>query len=178
VDRGNFPLVYFESPDGQMRDWFPPVVAVKGAQRLYGWEAMSKQDDEDWTLLRSPKRSLRIAGPKTRIKIADQTISLQTLMAEMMVSLKSQLLERSNLGAEPNEALEVMLGVPANANSNQRFLTEEAASAGGFVVLGLMNEPSAAAIEYAFATAQNGSTARAAACWSTISAVERLTCPC
>ena len=150
VDRGNFPLVYFESPDGQMRDWFPPVVAVKGAQRLYGWEAMSKQDDKDWTLLRSPKRSLRTAGPKTKIKIADQTVSLQALMAEMMASLKSQLLEHSNLGAEPNEALEVMLGVPANANSNQRFLTEEAASAGGFVVLGLMNEPSAAAIEYAY----------------------------
>ncbi|WP_348264477.1 Hsp70 family protein [Telmatobacter sp. DSM 110680] len=150
VDRGNFPLVYFESPDGQMRDWFPPVVGVKGEQRLYGWEAMSKQDDKDWTLLRSPKRSLRTAGPRTKIQIADQTLSLQTLMAEMMASLKSQLLEHSNLGAEPNEVLEVMLGVPANANSNQRFLTEEAASAGGFVVLGLMNEPSAAAIEYAY----------------------------
>jgi len=150
VDRGNFPLVYFESPDGQMRDWFPPVVAVKGDQRLYGWEAMSKQDDKEWALLRSPKRSLRTAGPKAKIQIADQTISIQKLMAEMMGALKTQLLEHSNLGAEPDEALEVMLGVPANANSNQRFLTEEAASAGGFVVLGLMNEPSAAAIEYAY----------------------------
>ena len=150
ADRGNFPLVYFESPDGQMRDWFPPVVAVKGDQRLYGWEAVAKQDEKGWTLLRSPKRSLRTAGPKTKVQIADQTISLQQLMAEMMASLKTQLLERSNLGAEPNENLEVVLGVPANANSNQRFLTEEAASAGGFVVLGLMNEPSAAAIEYAY----------------------------
>ncbi len=42
-----------------------------------------------------------------------------------------------------------MLGVPANANSNQRFLTEEAAQAAGFTVLGLLNEPSAAAIEFA-----------------------------
>jgi molecular chaperone DnaK (HSP70) len=40
--------------------------------------------------------------------------------------------------------------VPANANSNQRFLTEEAAQVAGFNVLGLMNEPSAAAIEYAY----------------------------
>lgn len=54
VDRGNFPLVYFESSDRQMRDWFPPVVAVKCDQYLYGWEAMSKQEDKDWTLLRSP----------------------------------------------------------------------------------------------------------------------------
>jgi molecular chaperone DnaK (HSP70) len=42
-----------------------------------------------------------------------------------------------------------MLGVPANANSNQRFLTQEAARAAGFEVLGLLNEPSAAAIEFA-----------------------------
>jgi actin-like ATPase involved in cell morphogenesis len=93
---------------------------------------------------------LRTAGPKTKIKVGDQTIPLQQLMAEMMACLRTQLLEHSNLGAEPNENLEVMLGVPANANSNQRFLTEEAANAGGFTVLGLMNEPSAAAIEYAY----------------------------
>ena len=43
-----------------------------------------------------------------------------------------------------------MLGVPANANSNQRFLTEEAATAAGFTVIGVMNEPSAAAIEFAY----------------------------
>ena len=42
-----------------------------------------------------------------------------------------------------------MLGVPANANSNQRFLTTEAAREAGFEVLGLLNEPSAAAVEFA-----------------------------
>ena len=31
VDRGNFPLVNFETPDGQACDWFPPVVAVRGS---------------------------------------------------------------------------------------------------------------------------------------------------
>ena len=30
VDRGNFPLVNFETPDGQLRDWFPPVAALRG----------------------------------------------------------------------------------------------------------------------------------------------------
>src|SRR3954447_6100022 len=46
------------------------------------------------------------------------------------------------------ERLEVMLGVPASANSNQRFLTVEAFHRAGFDVLGLLNEPSAASIEY------------------------------
>jgi molecular chaperone DnaK (HSP70) len=150
VDRGNFPLVYFETPDGQMRDWFPPVAAISGAKRLYGWEAVAVQDDKDWTLLRSLKRSLRSAGPRTELHVGDQSVSLRLLMNEMMHALRTQLLERSNLGVAPNEELEVMLGVPANANSNQRFLTEEAASAAGFKVLGIMNEPSAAAIEFAY----------------------------
>ena len=54
------------------------------------------------------------------------------------------------LARNPTKILEVMLGVPANANSNQRFLTEEAAQAAGFTVLGVVNEPSAAAIEFGY----------------------------
>lgn len=133
-----------------MHDWFPPVIAVNGNKRLYGWEAVAVQDEKGWTLLRSPKRLLRTAGPKTNVQVGGESIPLQQLMAEMMWSLRTQLLERSNLGAEAGEKLEVMLGVPANANSNQRFLTEAAANAGGFVVLGVVNEPSAAAIEFAY----------------------------
>ena len=150
VDRGNYPIVYFETPDGQMRDWFPPIVAINGDKRLYGWEAIGVQDEAGWTILRSPKRALRTAGPKSSLQVEDHSIPLRQLMAEMMAHLKAQLLEHSNSGAESNERLEVMLGVPANANSNQRFMTEEAANAAGFTVLGLMNEPSAAAIEYAY----------------------------
>jgi len=156
VDRGNFPLVSFEAPDGQTHDWFPPVAAVNGEVRLYGWEAIAAQEDENWTVLRSLKRALRSANPHTLVAVAGQHIPLRQLMAEMMRSLKAQLLDHSNLGAEcggaddgADEKFEVMLGVPANANSNQRFLTEEAAQAAGFTVLGLLNEPSAAAIEFA-----------------------------
>jgi molecular chaperone DnaK (HSP70) len=150
VDRGNFPLVNFETPDGQACDWFPPVIAVRGHARLYGWQAVAAQEDDSWTVLRSLKRCLRKAGPQTELHAAGQTLPLRLLLGEMMVALRTQLLEHSNLGARPGEPLEVVLGVPANANSNQRFLTEEAAQSAGFTVLGLMNEPSAAAIEYAY----------------------------
>jgi molecular chaperone DnaK (HSP70) len=150
VDRGNYPLVHFETPDGQMRDWFPPIAAVKGDSRVYGWDAVAVQDDESWTLVRSVKRWLRTAGPQTEVRVDGRAVTLRLMMAEMMTALRTQLLEHSNLGAEPGEVLEVMLGVPANATSNQRFLTEEAAQAAGFSVLGVMNEPSAAAIEFAY----------------------------
>ncbi len=163
VDRGNFPLVYFETADGQMRDWFPPVAAVNGSTRLYGWEAVAVQNKKSWTMLRSLKRWLRTAGPRTELQVGGQALPLRLLMAEMMAALRTQLLEHSNLGAGPDEPLEIMLGVPANANSNQRFLTEEAAQAAGFAVLGVVNEPSAAAIEFAHSNSaerKNGSGSR------------------
>ncbi len=159
VDRGNFPLVSFEAPDGQMHDWFPPVVAINGEARLYGWDAIAVEEDERWTIVRSLKRYLRSANPHTEVAAGSQRVPLRQLMAEMMASLRKQLIEHSNLflerkidrGSAPDarECMEIMLGVPANANSNQRFLTEEAAQEAGFTVLGLLNEPSAAAIEFA-----------------------------
>jgi molecular chaperone DnaK (HSP70) len=150
ADRGNYPLVHFDTPDGQMRDWFPPVLAAKGGVRVYGWDAMAAQDSESWTMVRSIKRALRTAGPHTEVHVGGRSVPMRVLMAEMMSALYRQLIEHSNLGADPDEPLEAMMGVPANANSNQRFMTEEAAQAAGFKVLGVVNEPSAAAIEFGY----------------------------
>src|SRR6202000_2421679 len=96
VDRGNYPLVNFEAPDGQVFDWFPPVAAVKGDKRLYGWAALAVQEDESWTLLRSLKRYLRSGGPHTEVQAAQQTVPLRVLMAEMMSALRKQCLDHSN----------------------------------------------------------------------------------
>src|SRR5262249_3553449 len=54
---------------------------------------------------------------------------------------------RSNVSMEA--PLEVAIGVPANSNSNQRFLTIEAFRLADFRVVGVYDEPSAAGIEYA-----------------------------
>ena len=149
ADRGNYPLVNFEAADGRIRDWFPPVLAVAENHRVYGWEALELQGKPGWTVVRSLKRWLKNAGPHSEIEIAGQRINLSQVTTEMMAALRHELLECSTLGADRSDKLQVMLGVPANANSNQRFLTEEAARAAGFEVLGLSNEPSAAAIEFA-----------------------------
>ena len=76
---------------------------MKDSKRVYGWEAIAVQDEKDWTLLRSPKRLLRTAGPKTKVKVGGQTILVQQLMTEMMAALRMQLLEHSNLGVEADE---------------------------------------------------------------------------
>jgi len=148
ADRGNYPLVKFEAPDGRVRDWFPSLLAVSGDKRAYGWEALEQQGKPGWTIVRSLKRWLKNAGPCSALDIAGQRLNLSLLMAEMTVALRRELLDKSTLGASKYDRLQVMLGVPANANSNQRFLTQEAARAAGFEVLGLLNEPSAAAVEF------------------------------
>ncbi|MCL5671074.1 MAG: Hsp70 family protein [Acidobacteria bacterium] len=149
VDRGNYPVVAFETPDGSACEWFPPLAAVNGSERCYGWEAWAAQEEPGWTVVRSVKRAMEAAGPDTLVQIADEKIPMQVLLHELALALRASLLERSTLpAAGPDEALDVMLGTPANANSNQRFLTVETFRQAGFNVLGLLNEPSAASIEF------------------------------
>lgn len=143
ADRGNYPLVPFETPDGTF-DWFPPLIALKDDQRSYGWDAWHKQAEAGWTVIRSLKRCLEHAGPETMLAGPAGAVPLVELLAGLTGTLRDAV--RAHFGeAEP---LEVMLGVPANANSNQRFLTVEAFRRSGFSVLGLLNEPSAASIEF------------------------------
>jgi molecular chaperone DnaK (HSP70) len=141
--------VSFEAPDGRVRDWFPSLLAISGDQRAYGWAALEQQGNAGWTIVRSLKRCLKNAGPGSALDIGGQRLNPFLLMTEMMVALRRELMDKSTLGAGKYDKLQVMLGVPANANSNQRFLTQEAARAAGFEVLGLLNEPSAAAVEFA-----------------------------
>ncbi|HYL38761.1 MAG TPA: Hsp70 family protein [Bryobacteraceae bacterium] len=147
VDRGNYPILPFEHPDGATVDWFPSLVAVQGAERVYGWQAWECQPHPGWTIVRSLKRLLEDAGPNTLLQLGEQTVPLVQVLCEMASALRVQL---------PRERLEVMLGVPANANSNQRFLTVEAFRSAGCEVIGLLNEPSAASIEFGHKTKSSG----------------------
>lgn len=148
ADRGNYPVVAFECPDGASREWVPALIAVEGGERSYGWDAWNVQGQPGVTMVRSIKRVLADAGPDTLIRLGEHPIPLSLLLREMLSAFRNQLIERSSLSLRAGETLEVMLGVPANANSNQRFLTVEGFRSAGFDVLGLLNEPSAASIEY------------------------------
>jgi molecular chaperone DnaK (HSP70) len=148
ADRGNYPLVSFEALDGTVSDWYPSLVGLQGDQRRYGWQAWDLQADSSWTVVRSIKRLLEDAGPETVLDIGHQQIKILDLLHGFTGALMASLRENSNLRVKPGEQLEIMLGVPAHANSNQRFLTVEAFRAAGFRILGVLNEPSAASIEF------------------------------
>jgi molecular chaperone DnaK len=139
VDRGNYPVLTFETRDGHA-DWFPPLVALRGPERRYGWGAWAVQAEPGWTVIRSLKRVLADAGIQSWLDVDGTRYPLMDLLTGMTLELRRALRLR--------EPLEIMLGVPAHANSNQRFLTIEAFRRAGFQVLGLLNEPSAAAIEF------------------------------
>jgi molecular chaperone DnaK (HSP70) len=156
ADRGNFPVVAFDCPDGAAREWAPPLIAVHEGRRLYGWDAWAAQGAEGATVVRSIKRVLASSGPETLVELAGEPVRLGTLLAELLSWLRDALLHRSSLPRRGADTLEVLLGVPANANSNQRFLTAESFRAAGFRVLGLLNEPSAASIEFSHRLSADG----------------------
>ncbi len=151
VDRGNYPVVTFEGPDGEAWEWFPPLAAVRAGERLFGWDAWTAQEDPQATIVRSIKRFLQDAGPQTTVQIGSQSLSMLDLLCGITNALRKGLLEDSSLTIPAGEPIEVMLGVPANANGNQRFLTVEAFRRAGFLVTGLLNEPTAASVEFGHA---------------------------
>jgi molecular chaperone DnaK (HSP70) len=149
VDRGNYPTVSFQPEDGDTLDWYPSVVAARGDEIVFGFDAAQKQGQEGWHLLRSFKRQLGTVGPEDRIDLGGQSLTALELLTGFLTGLRRDLLSRSNLRVKRNEKLQAMISVPANANSNQRFVTMESFRRAGFEVRGMMNEPSAAGIEYA-----------------------------
>jgi len=147
ADRGNYPLVVFEAPDETSWDWFPPFVALRGRERRYGFEAWSVRADPDWVLVRSIKRLLADASLTQSVHVGDAELAIHETVIELAAALKAALTNASTLMLSGTPAIEVMLGVPANANTNQRFLTADAFQRAGFTVIGMLNEPSAASIE-------------------------------
>ncbi|OBH34600.1 molecular chaperone Hsp70 [Mycobacterium sp. E342] len=145
VDRGNYPVVSFDGVDA-----WPSVVAANADGELrFGTEAAAVRHDPDWSVLRSFKRLLNEAGPQTEVSLAGRSHRLADLLTGFLAQLKSDLLRRSNASLAAGESIEAAISVPANASSAQRLLTLDAFVAAGFHVVALLNEPSAASLEYA-----------------------------
>lgn len=145
VDRGNYPVVSFDGAD----TW-PSIIAANAAGELrFGPDAAAVRHEPGWSVLRSFKRLLNDAGPQTEVTLAGRGHRLTDLLTGFLARLRADLDDRSNAGLAPGETVEAAISVPANASSAQRFLTLDAFVAAGFHVVALLNEPSAASLEYA-----------------------------
>lgn len=145
VDRGNYPVVSFEGVDA-----WPSLIAANAAGELrYGAAAAAVRHEPGWSVLRSFKRLLNDAGPQTEVTLAGRDYRLADLLTGFLAQLKTDLQRHSNATLAPGEGIEAAISVPANASSAQRLLTLDAYVAAGFHVVALLNEPSAASLEYA-----------------------------
>ena len=148
-DRGNYPLVGFENVEGDVIDHLPTMVADEDGALVFGFDAEAVAL-AGGPHLRSFKRLLGRHGPMHEVTVGAVTVSLLELTIGFLGYVREMLLTRSNLpGGLERKVGEVVVSVPANAHSSQRFATLEAFRRAGFVVTAMLNEPSAAGIEYA-----------------------------
>lgn len=160
ADRGNYPVVSFLTDAGDAQQWYPALIGVRSDEIVYGLEAQERQQEEGWVFARSLKRLLARHGPESLVQIGERQLPLLDLLTGYLAQLRRDLHERSNLEISARGGMEVFIASPANANSNQRFLTMEGFRRAGFHVLGMINEPSAAGIEFAERFAGRGLTGR------------------
>ncbi|MBL0217147.1 MAG: Hsp70 family protein [Myxococcales bacterium] len=148
VQDGRHPVVAFDE-GGEFREHIPGIAALRRGELLVGWAAArALADGTAEHAIRSVKRVIGQLPSDAPVPGLPGLTALELLTA-FLADLKVQLLEHSNLEIDPDEPLEVMVAVPANSSSRQRWLTLEAFRRAGFEPIGLLNEPTAAAVDFA-----------------------------
>ncbi|MDH5560522.1 MAG: Hsp70 family protein [Deltaproteobacteria bacterium] len=155
IDSGNYPLVAFGSTNGDWLDYYPSLIAVKKDQVLFGFNALKKADDPHWYIIRSIKSLLNDANYNQKIQLGELHFDIKDLLNQFLVQFKQDLIFNSSLKIDPEEKINIAVAVPANSNNTQRFITVDSFQKAGFEVLNIINEPSAATMEYTRAFFKN-----------------------
>jgi len=152
ADRGNYPVVSFESDSGDMVEWFPSIVAECNGELRFGFDALATASDPSFSQIRSFKRLLSgsDATASSTLTVGASRVSVRELVERFLGAFGEALRKRSNLpkSFRSSAELESVVATPANAFCTQRFVTLEAFRRAGFVVRAMLNEPSAAGFEY------------------------------
>ncbi len=152
ADRGNYPVVSFESHTGDWVEWFPSVVAEHNGSLSFGFDALAVGEEPNARCVRSFKRLLAgaQASPGGGVTIGSVRITVRDLCERFLIALRVALQKRSNLPQAfvRQKPMHAVVAAPANAFCTQRFVTLDAFRGAGFTVLSMLNEPSAAGFEY------------------------------
>jgi len=150
ADRGNFPVLGLEP---EARSSVPSVIAWDDGHIFIGQQAQESLARSTSRALPSFKRWLGHLEPEADSlrDDLDPSSTAASKIEELLVAFLAGIRERvvRAAGFDEEIRIEAMLGVPANANSLQRWRTVSAARTAGFDVLGLVHEPTAAALEHA-----------------------------
>lgn len=126
-----------------------PSIISFNKKNLYYWmeaEEIAKSNESCFTLP-SIKRILGDYYEGQKIKFEDIEYDIRNILTNMFKKLHNSI--TNSLGMEDVE-FEVMTTVPANSNGAQRWLTRQALLDAGFSKVDLFDEPSSAAVEYAW----------------------------
>ncbi len=161
-DRGNYPVVGFTTPSGDLIQTYPSLIAARGAELRFGLDALAaleataetaRSAEDDWVSVRSFKRWLSSPGIalETRVPVGTVEVALIDVLTGFLEALRNDILHASNVpvAQSANERFETAIATPANAFSPQRLITLEAFRRAGFSVTTGLDEPSASGIEYA-----------------------------
>ena len=140
ADRGNYPVLGLPDADGEPAEHMPSITALRGEELVHGWTAL-KAAREGAPHLRSVKRVLGDprTHPGTTVRIGHLELPLLEVLTGYLTALREAL---------PVTPAEVAVAVPAHAHSAQRVMTLEAFRRAGFEVAAMLNEPSAAGLEF------------------------------
>jgi len=148
VQDGRHPIVAFDD-HGEFRSHIPGIAALVDDELAVGWRALHALGSGAAThAIRSIKRVAQALTPDAPVPELPGVTALE-LVTAFLRDLRTALFERSTIELSDDEPLEAMVSVPANAASRQRWLTLEAFRRAGFSPIGMVNEPTAAAIELA-----------------------------
>lgn len=157
-DRGRYPIVphTVETAIGRVvNDVFPSLLVYEHATGRFicGWDAeralAQPGGEKRYSAIHSIKRLLRdyVGGGRFGYEIHPEGFETSEVLRQFAEALHESV-RRSGLFAA-TEPLETVLTWPANANGAQRYVTRHCFKAAGFDVMGTLNEPTAAAIEFA-----------------------------
>ena len=127
-----------------------PSSQFAATKSFLAWTAQAVQYDEGWEFCRSIKRLLSDWNPQTILAVGPVKRTLLEWLTDFFSSLREDLLNRSSLQAGPAEPLEAWWASPPTATAINAFSLIEAFRRAGFQVVGMLNEPSAAGLEYAY----------------------------
>jgi molecular chaperone DnaK (HSP70) len=148
VQDGRHPIVAFDD-HGEFRSHIPGIAALVGGELVVGWRAAhALAAGTAGHAIRSIKRVAQALKPDEPVPGLPGITALG-LVTTFLRDVHDAIRERSTIEAPAGALLEAMVSVPANAASRQRWLTLEAFRRAGFSPIGMVNEPTAAAIELA-----------------------------
>ena len=146
VREGRYPVASFDTDAGFV-EFLPGLASMTEGRLTLG-------SDVELTpgapLVRSVKTAITGCAPDEHLRaLPGAGLSALDLVTNYLRYVRHMIEEKSNLDLEAGEPIEAMIAVPAQASTRQRYLTMEAFERAGFSVLGLVNEPTAGAIEFA-----------------------------